>query len=614
MGKTNGDELTAGFLTEELFRCLENYNRDKERVFLGQTSRGEAYPIVRKENREWHLNSRYNAGYAADVYAQERIKPEPFFSYFLIGFGDGRIVKKFYEKMVDTNILVVYEPDPDIFCSILEYDSQMIQKEDHIIYIVKGINDDLLEGLMYQLITYNTFQKLDVLISPLYDVLYPQACSYFIDKVIFEEKRAILNKNTETDSKMHMTENLLFNMYDYVKNSDVFLLKEELQKENLTDIPAIIVAAGPSLDKNIKDLKLAEGKAFIIGVDTALKALIREGIHFQLGITVDPAINMRHFKDEAILDLPFIVEPYSMKEFVEVHRGRRFYCRGYGSDYCDSVCSDILSHANITLATGGSVATNAFSLVEQLGFKTIIMIGQDLAFTDGHSHVSSVWGEEDKSKEYFSRRKLTEVEDIYGNMVQTDVQMSIYLDWFSNMIYSKNELRVIDATEGGARIPYTEVMTLKEAIEQTCDRNVDFDKRIQETPDTFSEKQQKELFSRFLKIPEDLDRISNVLKKFIEDYRKLAMIDQSGITGKQQYTKALKALKNMDELLLEEPLLTLISQYNSKIEYKMTEDIFESEDLSVRELSERAVTVLTGYISSMEDFRKDLCLLLNQIT
>lgn len=614
MGITNEDKLNAGFLMEELFHSLGDYKRDQERVFLAQTPKGEVYPVVRTENREWHLNSRYNAEYAADVYAKERIKAEPFFSYFLFGFGDGRIVKKFYEIMDDTNILVVYEPDPDIFCSILEYDPQMILKEGHIIYIVKGVNDYLLVGLLHQLITYSTFQKLDVLISPLYDILYPEACSYLIDRVIYEEKRAILNRNTETDSKMKMTENLLYNMYDYVKNSDLFLLKKELQKENLTDIPAIIVGAGPSLDKNIKDLKLAEGKAFIIGVDTALKALIREGIQFQLGITVDPAINMKHFREEAILDVPFILEPYSIKEFVEIHRGRRFYSSGYGSDYCDSVCSDILSYTNLTLATGGSVSTNAFSLVEQLGFKTIILIGQDLSFSEGRSHVSSFWGEKDQSKEYFGRRKLTEVEDIYGNMVQTDVQMSIYLDWFSNTIYSNNQLRVIDATEGGAKIPYTEIMTLREAIAQTCDRKVDFDKRIQETPDTFTDGRQKEIFSRFLKIPEELDRIDGILKKMIRDYEKLAIIDQSRNAGKQQYTKALKALKNMDELLMEEPLLTLISQYNSKVEYKMTEDIFQCEDISVSELSERAVTILKGYRSSMDDFRKDLCLLLNQIT
>ena len=43
-----------------------------------------------------------------------------------------------------------------------------------------------------------------------------------------------------------------------------------------SNVPAFVVSAGPSLNKNIKELKRAKGKSFIIAVDTAvLKGIIK---------------------------------------------------------------------------------------------------------------------------------------------------------------------------------------------------------------------------------------------------------------------------------------------------------------------------------------------------
>lgn len=44
------------------------------------------------------------------------------------------------------------------------------------------------------------------------------------------------------------------------------------------DTTGIVVAAGPSLNKNIYELKKAKGKAFIVAVDTAIKPLLKAGI------------------------------------------------------------------------------------------------------------------------------------------------------------------------------------------------------------------------------------------------------------------------------------------------------------------------------------------------
>lgn len=66
------------------------------------------------------------------------------------------------------------------------------------------------------------------------------------------------------------------------------------------------------------------------------------------------------------------------------------------------------------MPTGGSVANNSFSLVEFLGFKNIILVGQDLAFTDNKKHASNVYKESEIDIEKYGS-SYTYVKDNNGN-------------------------------------------------------------------------------------------------------------------------------------------------------------------------------------------------------
>lgn len=94
-----------------------------------------------------------------------------------------------------------------------------------------------------------------------------------------------------------------------------------------TEVPAIIVSAGPSLDKNIRMLKRAKGHAFLIGVDSALKALLREEIRPDIAISIDPGKNPELFTDDRLNELPFVVAGFSLPMIVRKNRSRVF-CGG----------------------------------------------------------------------------------------------------------------------------------------------------------------------------------------------------------------------------------------------------------------------------------------------
>jgi hypothetical protein len=55
--------------------------------------------------------------------------------------------------------------------------------------------------------------------------------------------------------------------------------------------------------------------------------------------------------------------------------------------------------------------------------------------------------------------------DIYGNIVQTGKNLDIYREWIERRIKEVQGVEFIDATEGGALILGTKIMSLKDTIE-----------------------------------------------------------------------------------------------------------------------------------------------------
>ena len=88
-------------------------------------------------------------------------------------------------------------------------------------------------------------------------------------------------------------------------------MREYFKSKEIQDVPVIIVAAGPSLNKNIDVLKKAEGKALIIVVDAALRAVYAHHVKANLGISLDARVPDRFFEGIDIENLPFVFEPIS---------------------------------------------------------------------------------------------------------------------------------------------------------------------------------------------------------------------------------------------------------------------------------------------------------------
>lgn len=248
------------------------------------------------------------------------------------------------------------------------------------------------------------------------------------------------------------------------------------------DVPAVIVAAGPSLSKNIAQLKEAQDKMLIIATDTAFETCLHHGIQPHFVVTVDPTeLNLRHFKSENYDESAILLfDPEARPEFPAKFQRVMTYMTDKHDFF---LWLDQQTGGKGVIKKGGMVSQAGMYAASYFGCNPIILIGQDLALDpkSGATHTEQAANVrqatfDENDKEYVavsriddaaqsSREQLFWVEGIDGNPVPTMHNFMVYIHMLAEDVKQLNAT-VIDATEGGAKIPGTKIMTLSDTIQQ----------------------------------------------------------------------------------------------------------------------------------------------------
>ena len=436
---------------------------------------------------------------------------------------------------------------------------------------------------------------------PNFDRIYENKFNELKSRVEYYIKLETFTKNSGIRDASEIGKNILDNIEYILNGSSVNKLIERFKSEDLGEIPAIIVSAGPSLDKNIKELKKAEGKALIIGVDSALRSLLDNGIKVDMAVSVDPAKHRQPFEHDKIKELPFVFKVNSPNFAVKASKNKIFFEDGYGFKYYSEMLKSVADVELGETKTGGSVANNAFSLAVDLGFKKIIFVGQDLAFTGGKSHVTGFI-----NKEVSLRNKSipSMTTAIGGGMVETSLQMSFYREWFEQRILElEGAIEVINSTEGGAAIKGSSEMSLEAAIKENCSTEFDFESVISSVEPILSEEKQEEIKLKLKSLKDELDALENKLKSGIRDYRKLIEFEKLGKGNEGEYRKLINRLGEINRLDEEVALLDFTRLFYKEGEEGITDDIYTGAGLLVTDIARKGEALLKSYIKGVDKCR-----------
>ena len=274
----------------------------------------------------------------------------------------------------------------------------------------------------------------------------------------------------------------------------------------LEGVPAIIVSAGPSLDKNLHLLHALKGRALIIAINQTVKALRRAGVQPDVVMACDHQNLSYHFEGVVPGEIPFLGLGASVNPALfELPAGAifTFASSPIVENWLFELCGE-----SAALRAGGTVSVSALHLAVGMGCSPIVFIGQDLALAgtkyyaegaaDGTTQLIqnsdgtvSVTGESkvrladpgDEEKYLRSIREarfgLVEVPGYYGGTVETTASMRAQIVAMrAHLRDLKGKAEFVNATEGGAFLEGMEHRSLQWLVDRFAQKPHDLHGRI----------------------------------------------------------------------------------------------------------------------------------------
>jgi SAM-dependent methyltransferase len=230
-------------------------------------------------------------------------------------------------------------------------------------------------------------------------------------------------------------------------------------------VPAIVCAAGPSLDQNVETLlriPRVRERVLIVAADTALRPLLVAGLTPHFVVSVDPgAANARTLLECPPNDAVRLVAEGSLDpRCVAAFAGRTWFFR-----LADNQPWPALTAMGLDPGVGagwGSVVVSAFDLAVRLGAREVVFAGADLAFTNNRPYARHTIHDLDWAKwtertvprgelwrHYLEVTSAIEVRDLTGRATFTAPHLAAFRDRLVRDIARHPQVRVRNGTGAG---------------------------------------------------------------------------------------------------------------------------------------------------------------------
>lgn len=589
-------------------------NRRKKKDFdvvIETSYTDEPIMKINNQGRALYLNGKYAPSAAADEWLLRQGGIDEFATIIIIGISNGVHIKKIMESVPKTVNILVYEPSYEIFQRAMEEVdlSFMFHMDIPVGVVVSGINDFEVEGYFRRFISYDNMIFLKIYLSGNYKKLFPKEVEGFLKKLNSHFKDIKVNWNTTvryTDVTTGNTLSNLRHLYEGYSMAELFQILPD-------GFPVIVVSAGPSLDKNILDLKKAVGKACIIATDTAMKPLLNAGIIPDLFVIVDGLKPAELFEHKDISKTAMVTMTAVSKEPMALHKGRKFFYYGgapFETELVRAVSAIKGRDVNLpNFPGGGSVATFAFCTGMYMGAETIILVGQDLALAGNKVHADGAFKDE-KVKIDMDSGEYLEVEAIDGGTVVTRIDFKLYLDWFEEAVKKWPHIKVVDATEGGALIHGAKNMSLKNAIKKYCVKEYNVRWHIARLPKLFQTKEEKEYGLRYFEDSINrMDQVKKMAKEGVRNYDKIQKLTKTWSGSRKQLQNAYKKIKKINIFMENDEVACMVTDSLKGIEYTLRPSIYKiekNESDEIEEIAKQGKLMLEAIMIGAEEIKQIL--------
>lgn len=505
-----------------------------------QPSRVQDFPTlcVNREGRSLYLHSRYDPQREAQSIV-ENINADGYEHVIFYGTGLGYHIQAFLNKYPHMSYSI-YEPVPEVFNAYLSlFDLRALpQRGLHEIVVETSPADA--RAFLERTIT-RVQKNILFLDLPSYRNIFAAQYEAFLK--LFRE--IVVNRRSslavEYTFEKRWVLNSLKNFKYVIETPNILVERAGYFKGK----PAILVAAGPSLDYEIENLRYIKENnlAYIFSVGSAVNSLLAAGIYPHAQCTYDPGPeNQRkvfaRITEEKITDIPLIFGSSVGFEVLENYPGNIKLHMITSQDTVSSYLLKLDHEAQLDVVLDSpSIAVVTLQLLYKLGFDPIILVGQNLAYMDNRHYAGGIdYAEEMEAK----REGLIKVKDVEGNDTYTSQgfnQMRLSMEHYISLM---DGTTVINTTRGGASIAGTVFKYLDKLLADNFFRERVVEPEWYNIPVTSYDREHlKKRYGRFKK---DYEELEPDLKAALEVLNEI-----NDIKEKRSYNQLERSLGRLDK-------------------------------------------------------------------
>ncbi|WP_317362496.1 6-hydroxymethylpterin diphosphokinase MptE-like protein [Campylobacter helveticus] len=422
----------------------------------------------------------------------------------LFGIGDGELLKRLIPSYP---LIIVFEENLDFFISAFSrFDFSEDFKQGRVIFVDTSSEKlELYLTMLFSTKPYYQYLSLFELFmnGNFYHRFYlekAKAVHRLCESVIFTTLSAL--GVWAKDILFSVYENFLSNVPLMLENIPIARLIEE-RKNKFEN--AIVISAGPSLSKQLPLLKKVQENAVLFCADGALNIVLEQGIEPDYILNTDISDWAKAFLHQ-IPAKSLLINGYSTHpKTLESLKGKNLSVV-LGTK--DGVCQYNFFKDFGFVELGGNVSHFAYALALELGFKNIIMLGQNLSLDfNGNSHAKGyAFGENYETEADIKYFKVKAYKGL--GEVTTHITWDYYRKDLERLfLLNKDKATFINSTEGGAFIKFCQELSFKESAKILNTKKPNFS-----LTKSLTQNKANKILNQFIaKIKEDIKQGENFL-------------------------------------------------------------------------------------------------------
>ena len=432
-------------------------DRPADSCFYEDTERGPRLIIMRGEHTFPVYGSRKRDKLIERWLSGLVVAPEAL--YAVTGFGDGSHLRAFLRETPSGANLMAAEKDPILLRETLaRFDLSDLLADERFSLGVGDLDDEYFVDVQNAALT--GVQDVDrIVFSPLYSLdesYYDRMRNELVRQYLIQ--RPLLEVNVRT--AVNIQENTFENLTHLANAPDVGELAGAF-----SDIPFILVGAGPSLDDSIDFLKAAQDKAIIVASNSPYRKLINSGVRPHLVVTADPlAPTLAGFENVPLEDVPLACPFSAYPEIVRRFSGRTLTWSTL-NPIVDALRARTGRPPAAPILEKGTVSGCVLDLSRLFGCRKVLFVGQDMAIkSDGKYYTEdSVYG--DRGTHYSSTDRIQNLPGNTSETVPVESRLFVYLKTFEEFVAGHPQVEYRNLAPHGARVEGAPYQTFDEALE-----------------------------------------------------------------------------------------------------------------------------------------------------